>query len=276
MNHQCATRLLRLAVALVFLLPPAVTRAAAPSNDDWWDATVVSDLPFQETIDVSAATSAPDDPYCDGDLRTVWYTYTPTTDVRIVATAWGDHYDTTLSVYTSPPSDKTQLLCNDDYTGGFGSRVIFDASAGTPYYFMIADTEIYPATSWMLSFTMGVSPPPPTIDYTIDSVALDADTGQVTLTGTTTCTNGVSAAMYLDLQQKGGKSLIEDDESLAFGCVADMPWSVVFASDAGSFKHGQATLTGWAMACNCQIGECDSDDVECAVEEIELKLKLNK
>lgn len=248
---------------------------AGPSNDEWENATVVTALSYQDTIDVSEATTGLHDPYCEGDQRTVWYRYTPETDVRIVATAWGDYYDTSLSVYTEPPRDNTQLFCNDNYTGGLGARVIFDASAGTTYYFMVADTGNRPATDWELTFAVGVSPPAPTIDDTIDSVTFDPNTGQIVISGTTTCTNGVSAAMYLHLRQKQGKTVLEDDAGLDFACEADMPWNVVFESeDQGPFTDRKAALTGWAMACNCQIGECDSDEDECAVIDIDMKLKL--
>ena len=113
---------LRLSLALVavsvlalFVVAPAV---AQPVNDDFDNATVVGALPFSDSISAADATAAPDDPGCIGsDDHTAWYSFTPTSDVRISADTTGSDYSPTLSVYTGSRGALTQIACNFGDTG---------------------------------------------------------------------------------------------------------------------------------------------------------------
>jgi hypothetical protein len=79
---------------------------------------------------------APDDPFCAGRSATVWYAFTPTSDMVLRAHTFGSDYDTTLSVYTGSPGNLSQIACNDDALG-LQSQVVFTATAGETYYFMV-------------------------------------------------------------------------------------------------------------------------------------------
>jgi hypothetical protein len=84
------------------LLVPATASAAPPSNDDFANATVVSSLPFSDSVDVTDATSQAGEPICTSppDSRSAWYDYTPAADQTVRLQATGQSSSTTLAVYT--------------------------------------------------------------------------------------------------------------------------------------------------------------------------------
>ncbi len=122
--------------ALTLLLCATYAWAVPPPNDDISGATVIPTVPFTETADTREATVAPDDPFCAGRSATVWYAFTPTSDMVLRAHTFGSDYDTTLSVYTGSPGNLSQIACNDDALG-LQSQVVFTATAGETYYFMV-------------------------------------------------------------------------------------------------------------------------------------------
>jgi len=82
--------------ALAQVLQPSqvfMDEATPPSNDDFDEATIVSTLPFDDSIDTRGATGAADDPVC-GRCGTVWYRYTPEENNAIGVSTWGSDYDT--------------------------------------------------------------------------------------------------------------------------------------------------------------------------------------
>jgi len=127
-------RLVVVSVAgLLFALvnvPPAL---AQPANDDFDSATVIGSLPFNDSIGTAEATTAFDDPFCNGNEHTVWYSFTPTANATIQADTSGSGYDTTLSVYTGSRGALSQVGC-----ASFPAQVTFSASANTTYFFMVA------------------------------------------------------------------------------------------------------------------------------------------
>jgi hypothetical protein len=139
-------------LAGVLLLFGGVTAQTPPPNDDIANATVITALPFTDgPIDTTAATTELNDPDCFGNGLTVWYVFTPSEDVVILADPQANsNYDTTLSVYTGSPGALTQIACSDD-------RVIFEATAGTTYYFMVGN--FFFNSSGTLIFHAEVAPP---------------------------------------------------------------------------------------------------------------------
>ncbi len=137
-------------LAIVVLLLMAVALSAspalaarAPGNDTWRKATTISALPFSTTQDTTGARSGGDPlSSCTPVTHTVWYTFTPATDMTITANTFGsedpttEDYDTVLTVYTRSDKQFNEVTCNDD-TSGHDSQVTFSATAGTTYYFMI-------------------------------------------------------------------------------------------------------------------------------------------
>ncbi|HRQ36287.1 MAG TPA: hypothetical protein PLD25_00025 [Chloroflexota bacterium] len=75
--------------------------------------------------------------------RTVWYKFTPVTNVVVTINSDTSNYDTVVGVFTSANEDNPCLAlqpvaCNDDFTG-FTSQVTFTAVQGQTYYVVIAD-----------------------------------------------------------------------------------------------------------------------------------------
>ena len=108
-----------------------------PDNDAFGSATTVNGLPFSASLATVEATTAPDDPSCEGNAASVWYAYTPPVTTWLTAATLGSDYDTTLSAYTGSAGSLTSVACNND-TGGLQSQVTFLASAGVTYHFMAA------------------------------------------------------------------------------------------------------------------------------------------
>ena len=124
------------AFVLVTLLQPG-SAFAAPVNDDFASATVITSLPFSTTEDTTAATWDPSDPSSCSSNGSVWLSFTPSSDMQLEADTFGSTYDTVLSAWTGSQGSLNLVACNDDFSGP-QSKISFPATAGTTYYFMVA------------------------------------------------------------------------------------------------------------------------------------------
>jgi sugar lactone lactonase YvrE len=159
-------KVFRLAIAafvLWALVTPTTTRAIAPSNDDFDNATPIPALPFTDTVNTSEATTAADDPDCVGQGPTVWYSFTPSTDIVIEANTFGSSYDTTLSAYTGRRGRLTQIACNDDFLG-LHSRVTVTAKARVTIFFMVGAFGSGAGGDLVFNLMEFIPPPPPPND----------------------------------------------------------------------------------------------------------------
>ncbi len=106
--------------------------ALPPSNDDCTGATVISSLPYSDTVDVTTATTDPSDPVrCDSSqgANTVWYSYTPLTDTLLLIDPTDSMNDSPgISIYTGACGALTEVLCTAD-----AEKVLFAAQGGTTY-----------------------------------------------------------------------------------------------------------------------------------------------
>ncbi|MEV4543333.1 PKD domain-containing protein [Micromonospora echinaurantiaca] len=136
MVRRTAARLAVAVTGAIALVVGTQTAAvAAPTNDDYSAAIAVESLPFTTTIDTSAATSDETDPTGCYNNGSVWFSFTPTRDMRIQADTIGSDYDTALSAWTGDQGSLTQVACNDNYYSQH-SRVALAVTAGTTYRFM--------------------------------------------------------------------------------------------------------------------------------------------
>jgi hypothetical protein len=138
----------------------------APSNDDYANRIIVTDVPFSHTVDTTTATTEPSDPVpsCGSGSRanSVWYEFTPSQDGTITADTIGSSYDTILAAFTGSLGSFAEQVCNDDYSG-LQSRIEFSATAGTAYAFMVT---AYSAGGGSLDFNLSFTPTaPPNDDY---------------------------------------------------------------------------------------------------------------
>jgi hypothetical protein len=122
-----------LAVAIAALAYAPGAFAAPPPNDDFANATTITSFPFSDTVDVSQATTEPDEPQaCYYSGQTVWYVVTPTSNGMLRASTSGGLYYANLNVYESigPGLGGLSFIgC-----GAFGNEVALGARAGTTYY----------------------------------------------------------------------------------------------------------------------------------------------
>ena len=134
-------RRLAVMVAAVFSLAaigiPTAAQAVPPTNDSISSATVITSLPLSTTEDTTQATWDPSDPAGCSSNGSVWFSFTPSSNTQLVADTFGSTYDTVLSVWSGSPGSLNLVGCNDDFNGA-QSKVMFSASAGTAYYFMVA------------------------------------------------------------------------------------------------------------------------------------------
>lgn len=156
-------RVATVAVAVVALavVSPGVAQAAPPTNDDFDASTAVTALPFTAELDTSEATGASDDPaWCQpfNTGGTVWFSYTPTEDVLLRATAAGSDHWTILSVNTGVRGELGQVTEACDIGTTSPAAVTFRATAGTTYHFMVAG---YDVAGGALSFGLETTTPAP-------------------------------------------------------------------------------------------------------------------
>jgi hypothetical protein len=112
------------------------------ANDDFDAAQQVDSLPFEDTRDVLRATAAPDDPWClQQSANTVWYRYTPSSDVTVAADTAGSDYDTRLCVFYGSRGALNEVASNDDANNTFFAAVKANLQAGTTYWFEVASGQ---------------------------------------------------------------------------------------------------------------------------------------
>jgi hypothetical protein len=122
----------------VGIVAPGTALAQPPANDDFDAAVVIGGLPFQTSTSTVEATAAADDPTSCTNNGSVWFSFTPDHDLTIDADTFGSGYDTVLSAYTGTRGALTLVpgACNDD-SSSLQSRIVFAATAGTTYHFLI-------------------------------------------------------------------------------------------------------------------------------------------
>ena len=162
MGYATATcfRLVLLGAAIgVLLLQPATASAAPPPNDDFGNATIISSLPFSHTVENSEATIEADEPgNCANATQTVWYSFTPSSDIAVRADMAGSSNTgaTNLNVYEQTSSGVAGL--NFLGCATFGDPIQFTATAGKTYYLQ---AETFLGNVATLQVNLFVPPPPP-------------------------------------------------------------------------------------------------------------------
>jgi len=229
------------AVSLVLMFAtPRVAMAAAPSNDDIADATVITSLPFSDgPIDTTDATDdGPGD--CFGNAHSVFYTFTPATDMFIGATSDGNYggdstsYDTAIGVFTGSPDSPSLVACNQ----AVPSEPYVHVVAGTTYYFEVAGrgSEWNPSTSGTLHFDVFAST---NLGLQVASTSLDPNTGWATVQGRLTCNEDTSGTLSGTLSQSPKSGALH---STPFACTTPgVPWTLTLPDV--KFKPGGATLS---------------------------------
>jgi hypothetical protein len=115
--------------------------AEAPPNDDFAGARDVSKIPFDASVDNASATTEPGEPQgCGGATNTVWYSFTPSSDVDLVARAVSESFTTALSIYVG---DELGSLEQIGCAGGASteSEVPFYGLGRETYFFQVGGSN---------------------------------------------------------------------------------------------------------------------------------------
>jgi PKD repeat protein len=134
-------------------------RQVSPANDDFGNATDISNLPFNAAIDLSAAgvEAGEQTPSCAtfyGPVsKTVWYRFVPAVTGSISAKVVNASIYTVVTAYTgSSLTGLSEVGCV-----AFGGNATFRAQAGTAYYFLVGGLF---GQGGQVEFRVEVTPPP--------------------------------------------------------------------------------------------------------------------
>jgi hypothetical protein len=117
-------------VLAVLALSTPTAAAAVPTNDDFDHATAITSLPFFDSVDMATATRDDDDPWWFD--TSVWYAFTPTTDMTIKIQASQSDVDPVVSVWTGSRTDLQHIAS----WWAWGPTLRLEVTAGTTYYLM--------------------------------------------------------------------------------------------------------------------------------------------
>ena len=210
-----------------------------PANDAPGNAIAVTALPFEAMVDMTSATPEPMDPsFCfDDQWPTVWYTFTPTSDVVLDADVDGGSGETRAAFFWADEGD-------DDGLGGctaFDGQGRILAHAGVTYRIGLAVPPWVDGTAGLR--VTGTAPP--TIVVTIDpNGSLDKVSGVAVVSGTATCSDGGQATLNLELRQRlGRKGLVSGERWQEVHCeAAAVPWTMRIEDPDAPFGSGSVSV----------------------------------
>ena len=143
-------------VIVLMLALGSVQPALAVANDNFANATVITSLPFYDNNNNYDATFEDGEPMptCGYGYysATIWYAYTPLTNMSLTATAYYPNVPPVLAIYTGSWGNLSQIYCGTDYP-----EFVFQAQANVTYYFQLSDLYNWRGT---LPFHLYLTPPP--------------------------------------------------------------------------------------------------------------------
>ncbi len=162
-------------MAAIFVAPNLQNaEAAAPANDDFNNATVIANLPFSETLDITEATTGEYDPYPCGyyPYNSVWYRFTPAEDMNVRVTAGITFNNPLIGVYTGSYDALSQISC-----ASYSSTMELSLAGGTTYSIQVASVgSSYPGPGGStLQFSLTQLAPPANDNFanarTVDTIS---------------------------------------------------------------------------------------------------------
>lgn len=249
MRHTVAA----IAAAVSLLVSAGAALAAPPTNDTYAGATTVSTpLPFNAAVDTTEATTdaldAELNEQCGAPATeaSVWYQFTPETDMFVLVDTSGSDYSTGVGVVIGSPGSFEVISCAPQ-------AAAFAAEAGVTYSILIFDDVPGGTSGGNLQLAISETEPPPEVDLTVDSVAaFDPATGSVTVTGTVTCTGDgvIDAFIDVSVRQRVGRFVVQGFGFEGFTCDGTtQEWSAQVFGDTGLFRGGRAEAFVFAVAC---------------------------
>jgi hypothetical protein len=148
---------LALSVALIGF-GATVARAAAPSNDNFANAITIGAIPFTGNADVTEATleSGESQLPCCPISNTVWYRFTPASNVTLVGNLTGSDGTPVAGVYTGTSLASLTLVTGaEDKPAGVESKFSFAARAHKTYFMQLG--VLGGTTPGVLQFSLQVA-----------------------------------------------------------------------------------------------------------------------
>jgi hypothetical protein len=237
--------------------------AVPPLNDDFSSPIVIDAFPYTNAQTTTKATRGWDDPFCAGfSTYSVWYAFTPPTDMRVEFNTFGSDYDTTLSVYTGSRGGLSQVACNDNAGTTSQSRVRFDARAGVTYWIMAAGYSWLPPGRLQLNLVE--APPALQVGLAVtETGGVDPTTGRAIVGGSIICSRPVVVSISGQLKQDHAQSSLTGRFALAVACDGTTDWTATVLTTPGVFQGraadlfvaGRADVSATATALDEDTGE---------------------
>lgn len=243
-----------------------VAFAAAPSNDTFANATVVS-LGYSEVLNTTEATTDADDAQLNANCgapatdASVWYAIDGTGAGVIVDVSQSD-YSAGVLVGVGSQGNLAIVACGP-------GTVAFYAEAGTTYYVLaIDDQQDGAGNGGNLSISFTELPPAPTLEISVNRYGkFNAHTGTATISGTYTCTGGDFIDVFVEARQPVGRFVVVGTgEFIDFSTCDGAPhtWAAEVYPENSKFAGGKAMTVAFAYACGAF--ECASGYVEQKVQ----------
>ena len=131
-------------IAVLFVVPKFAIAVPAVPNDNLSGATVITTVPFSQTVDNTGATEEANEIGNYNDDYSFWYTITPTADSAIRVSAINDSANPVVGLYTGTAhplnyaDGRGDADDNLDNVGQFSENFVWRVEAGTTYYIRIA------------------------------------------------------------------------------------------------------------------------------------------
>jgi hypothetical protein len=239
--------ILTLVVVMAASLMSATPAVAAPPPNDHADgAILVTSLPFvyqQDTVDATA-----DGPRRCGNNASVFFSFEPASGGRYQVDTLGSEYDTVLTVFVRRHGSVSIITCNDDRFN-LASGVRFRGRPGVTYTLMVSTCcgSGVDGVGGPLTLAVDrVNQDPIEASLGVTGGSTDPVSGDLTLTGTLTCTE--RSIVYVEgvlRQVRNGLFVARAYLSSGLSCVPGSGdgWSLVLESATGVvFGPGSASL----------------------------------
>lgn len=242
-----------------------------PENDDFDDATVITSLPFVDSVDTFNATTAYDDPYSWCAYwygHTVWYAYTPTEYSRIEINPSGSDYGLILlSAYQGSPGSLYQVACDVIYAEPnyiSGSLKLYTYPNQT-VYLMVGSYNGNPGGNLKLKVDIL---PPLSINMSIDpDGTVNRLTGDAIVHGTMTCSRPAYGTIFVNLSQRAGRfNVFRGSSSFQLWCENSTAWKATVRSSDGPYNAGKVYVEALASANEWLTGDYAVDDASDVVQ----------
>lgn len=244
------------ALALVPLVASPAS-AAPPANDEAPGAVALS---LGDTVeqDTTEATTTVDDAALNNDNcgapatnASVWYSFTPSADAKVLLDVSQSDYTAGLMVFKGTPSDDTFRGCGPDAVG-------INAKSGKTYTIMaFSDTDVI-GGNLVISATKAATPK---VHVTVakHGLAFHGGGGAAKLHGSYSCKHNESfSELDARLLQRAGRLKIQAVRGIGALCDGKSHhWSARLVSPVGYFARGPAIAR--VSLISCGVLECRVD-----------------